>query len=118
MTSWAEVVKFTACFDGVELSNSYGEPSLKIGTALLSRHRLWDNSIVLKGIDPDERDELMNREPGVFFLEKHYVGYDIVLARLAHADLHQIVPFIERTLRNLAPKRKIMAYDKRAHHQQ
>lgn len=113
MTSWTEIVNLSIGFDGVELSNSYGEPSLKIGKALLSRHRLADNTIVLKGVDPDERDELMIRIPSVFFLEDHYAGYDIVLARLADADLHQLAPFIERTWRNLAPKRKVKAYDER-----
>lgn len=113
MASWIEVVEIARTFCGVELSQSYGEPSLKVGKALLTRHRTADDSIVLKGVDPDERDALIARSPNVFFVEDHYEGYDIVLARLAAASLDQLSPFIERTWRNLAPKRSVKAYDER-----
>jgi hypothetical protein len=113
MASWNEVVEFARAFDGVEVSLSYGEPSLKVGKALLTRHRAADDSIVLKGVDPDERDTLIARSPDVFFLEDHYAGYDIVLARLAAASLDQLTSLIERTWRILAPKRSVKAYDER-----
>ncbi len=114
MASWNEVVDFARTFDGVELSHSYGEPSLKVGKALLTRHRISDDSIVLKGVDPDERDALIARTPNVFFIEAHYAGYDIVLARLATVSLDQVSPFVERTWRTLAPKRSVKAYDERS----
>ena len=114
MASWKEVVEFARSFDGVEVSRSYGEPSLKVGKALLTRHRVADDSIVLKGVDPDERDALIARSPDVFFLEDHYAGYNIVLARLAMASLDQLTPFIEQSWRTLAPKRSVKAYDERS----
>ncbi|MGB3711331.1 MAG: hypothetical protein WA985_06555 [Erythrobacter sp.] len=114
MTCWDQIVDSAQTFDGVTLSNSYGEPSLKVGKAFLARHRLADNSIVLKSVDPNERDELITRSPEVFFLEDHYVGYDIVLARLEQAELMQIMPFIERTWRCLAPKGSLNAYEQRS----
>ena len=73
-----------------------------------------DDSIVLKGVDPDERDALIARSPNVFFLEDHYAGYNIVLARLATASLDQLTSFIERSWRTLAPKRSVKAYDERS----
>ena len=117
MASWNEVVEFARTFNGVEVSLSYGEPSLKVGRALLARHRVADDSIVLKGIDPDERDALIARSPDVFFLEDHYAGYDIVLAQIAAASLDQLTSFIERSWRTLAPKRSVKAYDERIRQQ-
>ena len=114
MASWKEVVEFARSFDGVQVSLSYGEPSLKVGKAFLIRHRVADDSIVLKGVDPDERDALIARSPDVFFLEDHYAGNNIVLARLAMASLDQLTSFIERSWRTLAPKRSVKAYDERS----
>jgi len=111
MMPWEDTVDFAKTLEGVALSSSYDEPSLKIGRALLSRLRRADNSIVLKGVDPDERDELIARSPAVFFLENHHAGYDIVFARLDRAELSQIAPVIERAWRKLARGKDLNAHD-------
>jgi hypothetical protein len=104
MAEWLDIVRFATHLGGVTEGSSYGEPSLKIGKSLLTRHRLADDSIVIKGVDFDERDELIERFPNIFFVEDHYLQYDIILARLAHATADQLTPYIERTWLGLAKK--------------
>lgn len=113
MAKWTDIVNFAHRLGGVTEAHSYGEPSLKVGKAMLTRLRVDDRSIVLKDIDPDERDMLMALAPDLFFTEDHYLGYNIVLARIAAADLARLAPFIERTWRRIAPKRVVAAYDNR-----
>ena len=113
VATWTDIVSFAHQLGGVSEAHSYGEPSLKVGKAMLTRLRVDDRSIVLKDIDLDERDMLMAQAPDLFFTEDHYVGYDIVLARIAAADVARLTPFIERTWRRIAPKRVIAVYDNR-----
>ena len=113
MATWTDIVSFARQLGGVTEAHSYGEPSLKVGKAMLTRLRVYDLSIVLKNIDPDERDMLMALAPDLFFTEDHHLGYDIVLARIAAADLARLTPFIERTWRPVAPKRVVATYDNR-----
>jgi hypothetical protein len=105
MTSWSELESFALTLAGVTTAQSYGEPSLKLGKALLTRWRKADNSVVLKSVDPDERDMLIATRPQIFFTEAHYRGHDIVLARLDQAEIADIAPFVERTWLHLAGKR-------------
>lgn len=109
MVDWKTVELFGLSLKGVASAASYGEPSLKVGKALVARHRIADNSIVLKSVDHDERDVLIEAQPDVYFLEDHYQGYDIVLARLGHASLEDIAPFIERTWSSLHRPKRVKA---------
>lgn len=111
MATWTDIVSFAHRLGGVTEANSYGEPSLRVGKVMLTRLRVADNSIVLKSVDPDERDELIAHSPELFFIEDHYIGYDIVLARISEARASRLVPFIERTWRRIAPKRVVAKYD-------
>jgi hypothetical protein len=105
MVTWSDIEAFAIGLGGVEASISYGEPSLKIGEALLTRLRVADNSAVLKSVDVDERDGLISAHPDIFFIEDHYLRHDIVLARLEHAALDDVAPYIRRTWVRLAGKR-------------
>lgn len=112
MVDWHTVEAFALSLEGVSASTSYGEPSLKIGKVLLTRLRTADNSIVLKSVDCDERDNLIEAQPEIYFLEDHYRGYDIVLARMDHAALKDLAPFIERTWAALRKSRGISEKDR------
>ena len=114
MATWIDIVSFAHRLGGVTEAHSYDEPSLKVGKAMLTRLRVEDRSIVLKDIEPDERDMVMAQTPDLFFTENHYLGYNIVLVRIAAADLVRLAPFIERRWRRIAPKRVVAAYDNRS----
>jgi len=115
MVTWSDIETFAIALGGVEASISYGEPSLKIGKALLTRFRVSDNSAVLRSVDFDERDDLISAHPDIFFVEEHYLRHDIVLARLEHADLDDVAPYIRRTWARLAGKRARNMGNKRMH---
>lgn len=92
-------------------ATSYGGPSLRVRKTLLTPLRVADGSTVLKHVDPGERDLLISRAPDLFFIEDHYRGHDIVLARLSAARTAQLLRFVERVWRHIAPKRLVAAYD-------
>ena len=102
---WQDVVSIGLSFPGVEESISYGEPSLKFKKSLITRWRVKDNSVVLLGVDLYERDRLLVDEPKVYFLEPHYQGHQIVLARLSAVAPSAVEMFVERRWCNLAPKK-------------
>ncbi len=111
MATWIDITAYAQQLGGVTEATSYGEPSLRVGKALLTRLRVADGSIILKYVDPDERDLLISRAPELFFIEDHYRGHDIVLARLSAARSSQLLPFVERACRHLAPKRLVAVHD-------
>ena len=109
--TWDDVVTLCSRFPGVVTAVSYGEPSLKVGPKLLTRHRLADDSLVLLDVPEGERALLLARDPQVFFMEDHYVPYDIVLARLPALTPDLALPRLDRRWRAIAGKRRVAAYD-------
>lgn len=64
--AWDQVVDLATELPGVEVSTSYGTPALKVAGKLLTRLRLEDESLVLQGISPDERELLITSNPAFF----------------------------------------------------
>lgn len=112
MATWQEVVDLALDYPGIEEAVSYGEPSLKVRRSLVTRWRVADDSIVLLDVDRFERDHLLATEPQIYFLEPHYQAHEIVLARLALADLAAVSMYVERRWRNVAPRKLIAQRDK------
>ena len=101
MARWSDVMSFAKTLPGVEEATSYGEPSLKVRRALLTRLRRADESIVLMNVVPDERVDLIAAEPEAFFLEPHYEPYPIVLVRLAPIPAARLSPYLWRRWRGI-----------------
>jgi hypothetical protein len=108
--TWDDVVAFAAQFPGVEEATSYGTPALKVRGKLLTRLRPQDSSLTLHDVPPDERELLIEAEPGLFHTTSHYAEYPIVLARLSQLTPDRLCPFIDRRWRSLAGKRQIAEY--------
>jgi hypothetical protein len=111
--TWDEVIAIALELPGVEVSTSYGTPSLKVKGKFLTRLRSEDDSIVLVDVPFDERDLLIEAEPQTFHTTPHYDGYPTVLARLAAVDAVTVRRMLERRWRHVAPKRMVQAYDER-----
>jgi hypothetical protein len=109
--TWDEVVAVGLKLPGVEVSTSYGTPSLKAYGKVLTRLRPEDDSLVLVGVGFDERDFLMEAEPAVFHITAHYKDYPSVLARIAQVDPGTVAQLFERRWRAVAPKRAVKAWD-------
>ena len=95
----------------VEETVSYGKPAFKAFGKFLTRVRKEDNSIVLVGVDFDEREMLIEAEPGIFHITAHYKDYPSVLARLETVHPGTVKGFLERRWRACAPKKALKEWD-------
>jgi len=89
-----EVVREIALgLPNVEEGRLHGAPSLKVSRRLLTCpaiHRSAEpNSLVVR-VDFDQRAALMEAEPGVYYLTKHYVNSPSVLVRLDQIDRNSL----------------------------
>jgi hypothetical protein len=68
---------------GVSEGRSYGLPAFLLNGRFLARFRDGDTVLVLQLATIDDRDFLMQLDPGAFFFTEHYRDYPAVLVRLA-----------------------------------
>ncbi len=107
----AEVRALALSFPQVEETIAYGKPAFKAFGKFLTRVRKEDNSIVLVGVDFDERDMLMEAEPAIFHTTPHYKDYPSVLARLDAVDPGTVKSFLERRWRACATKKALKEWE-------
>ncbi|HEX2816085.1 MAG TPA: MmcQ/YjbR family DNA-binding protein [Phenylobacterium sp.] len=106
-----EMEAIVMTFPGVEKGMSYGSPAYKLNGKFFTRLRRDDQSMVLMEVSLDEREMLMEAEPGTFHFTAHYRDYPCVLARVA--DLHpgSLKNFLDRRFRKIAKKSVVKDYD-------
>lgn len=90
---------------GVELSRSYGRPSLKVKGKFFTWVKEDGDSIVIGGIDFDERDMLMATQGDVFYITDHYRSSRYVLMRLSKAEPGTVEAYLRRRWFEIAPKK-------------
>ena len=95
----------------VEEAIAWGKPGFKAFGKFLTRVRREDQSIVLTGVNFDEREMLMEAEPETFHITAHYKDYPSVLARLATVDPDTVRNMLLRRWRAVAPKKFLKEYD-------
>jgi hypothetical protein len=83
------VRKIASTLPGVEVSTSYGSPSLKLCGKLLSciaiNKSAEPNSLMVR-IDMDQREAMLNEAPETYYITDHYVNYPCVLVRLSRVN--------------------------------
>jgi hypothetical protein len=109
-----EMEAIVMAFPMVEKGMSYGSPAYKVNGKFFTRLRRDDNSLVIMEVPFDEREMLMEAEPGTFHFTAHYKDYPCVLARID--DLHpgSLKAFLERRWRKVAPKKLVKERDAEA----
>jgi hypothetical protein len=90
---------------------SYGQPAFKVAGKFFTRIRAEDDSLVLTGVDFDEREIYIAAEPEVFHIPDHYRNHPTILARIARVDPGTVKVLLERRWRSIAPKRLVKAWD-------
>ena len=86
-------------------------PSFRVRSSLFLRvHELPDTFLVHCG-NLEERDGLLDAEPGTFFISPHYSQYPGVLVRLSRIGLDEMTELVTEAWRLCAPKRMLAAYD-------
>jgi hypothetical protein len=109
--TYDEVKAMVLAFPEAEEGTSYGQPAFKVAGKFFTRLRQEDDSLVLIGVEFDEREMLMEAEPGTFHLTDHYKNYPTVLARIGSIDPGSLRGFLERRWRAVAPKKLVRQWD-------
>lgn len=76
--TFEQATEMALVLPGVEATSSFGAPALKVKGKFMARLREPD-VMVLKPIEDDEQQFLMDTQPDVFFITDHYRGYPAIL---------------------------------------
>ena len=106
-----EMKAIVLAFPGAEEGTSYGSHSFKVNGKFFTRLRRDDASVVLMDVSHDEREMLMEAEPGTFHLTPHYKDYPCVLARIESLHAGSFQNFLERRFRKVAKKSVVKAWE-------
>lgn len=71
---------------GVELTTTWGQPTLKAGGRMfvcMASHKSAEPNTLVVMMDFADRDALLEDDPDSFYLKEHYVNYPCVLVRLS-----------------------------------
>jgi len=80
-----DVRKLAAGLEGVEVGTSYGTPALKVRGkmfACIASHKSAEPDTLVAVISFDDREQLLEEEPKIYYLKDHYQNYPSVLVRL------------------------------------
>ena len=85
------VEKFGKTLAGVEVTTSWGQPTLKVGGRMfvcMAAHKSAEPDTLVVMMDFADRDALIEDDPATYYLKEHYVSYPCVLVRLSrvHPD--------------------------------
>ena len=83
--SFDDVRKMAAGLEGVEVGTSYGTPALKVRGkvfACIASHKSAEPDTLVAVISFDDREQLLEEEPKIYYLKDHYQNYPSVLVRL------------------------------------
>jgi hypothetical protein len=109
--TYDDVRKIALAWPEVEDGSSYGTPALKVRKKMLVRLKEDNDSLVMPGVPPDEREMLIESRPAIFYFTDHYRDYPMVLVRLSRAKRGQVEPLLRRHWRTLASKAAVKQYD-------
>lgn len=89
---------------------SYGTAALKVRGKLLARLKEDGESLVVLGVEPDERAMLIETQPKVFYFTDHYRDWPMVLMRLPKARRQTVERLLLRRWRTLASKKALKSF--------
>jgi hypothetical protein len=114
MPTWDDVVAIGTALPGVEVTTAYGTPALKVKGKFMCRLRTDPDALVVRVIDVEDREALLQGKPRLFFSTPHYDGHPYVLVRLNLVGKRRLAELLEDAWRLRAPKRMVAAYDTEA----
>jgi hypothetical protein len=94
--------KLALKYPGVELSTSYGTPSIKVKGRILGRLRTEAEGAFAIRCDFMDRQILLQAHPQAFFVTDHYLNYPMVLVRLEKLERAELADLVERAWRSVA----------------
>jgi len=106
-----EMREIVLSFPGAEEGVSYGKPAFLVNKKFFTRLRKEDQSLVLMDVSFDEREMLMEAEPGTFHFTAHYKDYPAVLARIGALHPGSLRNFLARRWKKIAPKKSVREWE-------
>jgi hypothetical protein len=107
--TFALVRQLALALPEVTEGTSYGTPAFHVRGKLLARLREDGNTLAIK-IEPAEREFRILANPDAFFVTDHYVGYPMILVRLAVVQVDDVRGLLEQAWQMVAPKRLVRAH--------
>lgn len=85
--TFKQALKMAQTLGDAEESTSYGTAAIKVGGKLVARLKEDGESLVV-GITYEERAEMMEAEPAIYYITDHYLNAPYILVRLSkvHPD--------------------------------
>jgi len=106
-----QTVAAVACkLPEVEISKSYGTPSLKVRGKMMAR-LLEDSEVLVLRAELLDRQILMQADPDTFYITDHYQNYPLVLVRLDKVSRAALPDLMERAWRLVAPKTLVQKFE-------
>jgi hypothetical protein len=109
--AYARYLRIALSLPATEESTSYGTPSIKVRSKILSRWRTEAEGALALRCDFPERKVLLQSRPEVFFLIDHYLNYPMVLVRLDKAGKDLLTDITLRAWRAVAPAKLVREYE-------
>jgi len=88
---------------GIELSTSYGTPSLKVGGKFLLRMKDADTLVLRCPLE--EKEMLIGAAPALYFETDHYKGWPAILIHMPQITDRELQHRLKRAWELLAPKK-------------
>jgi hypothetical protein len=104
---YSYVCKLAAKLPGVEMSTSYGTPSIKVKGKIMARLRSEAEGALALRCDFIDREILLQADPEAFFLTDHYLNYPMILIRLDRVRRDALPDLLERAWTLVAPAKLI-----------
>ena len=103
MATWSDVVAVGTALPEVEESTWYRTPSLKVRKKSFCRMKEDGETLVVRVLDLDDKEALIQANPGVISTTPHYDGYPYVLVALEAVPGDLLAELVEDGWRCLAP---------------
>lgn len=110
---WRRLVALATQLPGVEESQSYGTPALKVRGKFLARLRTQAEGGLAIGCDFVERHMLMQADPDTFYITDHYANSPMVLVDLRKVRWAAMPQLVEQAWRRVATAKAVRDYDAR-----
>ncbi|HEX5160544.1 MAG TPA: MmcQ/YjbR family DNA-binding protein [Steroidobacteraceae bacterium] len=110
--TFQDVAAVACALPEVEISKSYGTPSLKVRGKMMARMKEDGKTLVLR-TDFVSRQILTQADPEAFYITDHYRDYPLLLVRLSAVRRDALPDLLERAWRELAPKTLVAGLDAR-----
>ena len=89
---------------------SYGTPGFKVKKRLFARLHQKEDAIVLLLNSVEEQEELIAKDPIVYYITDYYIGYAAILVRPILED-GEFFPLLEHAWKRVAEKDDLQLYE-------